>query len=765
MTQSDSSSSTNRTHSTSPTHRWQGGRWSRLCLKELREILRDRRTLITLVLMPLLVYPILSMVFQRSLISAWSTASQQKLIIAVTSEQTGSLIKDNLRVGNAYLRAERGDGPPKNRSGNESNDDEPNSQAASGDDSNSAKPDANKVGDTKDNGNQPGGINLNQLVPGSQDIETIEFMVVPDLEQCVRAEVADIGVLGPNETDHGQIELIHRQGSSLSRRALEFIEDRLRAVNELVLRGRLKDSGISARLAFRPSRRTLIVETQDTTLSTIVPMILILMTVTGAVYPAIDLTAGERERGTLEMLMASPVPRLKLLLAKYVAVVTVAFLTALVNLTAMTITLSATGLSEILFGEAGLSLGRISQILALLILFAAFFSAVLLALTSFARSFKEAQAYLIPLMLLSLGPGIVSLLPGLQLGGLLAITPISNMVLLARDICGGGADPLMATVVILSTGMYTLAAVGVAAKIFGADAVMTGGAADFKSLFAAAPGDHRVSSVSGALMCLSVLFPVYFVLSNGLGQLSDLSISVRLVLAGVATSLLFGVIPLLAAKLQKLDLQQSFQILKTSFPAFSVAVLLGFTVWPLAHEIVLFTEWLGLNSIGAAQIAASSKLLDQLRTASPFLILLGMAIAPAIFEELFFRGYLFSALKSATNAKTTIITSAILFGAFHVISKSSLSIERLLPSTFMGLILGWLCYRCGSVLPGMLLHACHNGLLVMLAFYQKELSAMGIGMEEEAHLPAAWLGMSLFSLLFGIAFIAWLPSAQRKPTS
>ena len=68
-------------------------------------------------------------------------------------------------------------------------------------------------------------------------------------------------------------------------------------------------------------------------------MILILMTVTGAVYPAIDLTAGERERGTLEMLMASPVSRLKLLLAKYAAVVVVAVLTALVNLVAMGITL------------------------------------------------------------------------------------------------------------------------------------------------------------------------------------------------------------------------------------------------------------------------------------------------------------------------------------------------------------------------------------------------------------------------------------------
>ena len=63
-------------------------------------------------------------------------------------------------------------------------------------------------------------------------------------------------------------------------------------------------------------------------LGTLVPLILILMTITGAVYPAIDLTAGERERGTLEVLVAAPIPRMSLLLAKYVAVLTVALLTA-----------------------------------------------------------------------------------------------------------------------------------------------------------------------------------------------------------------------------------------------------------------------------------------------------------------------------------------------------------------------------------------------------------------------------------------------------
>src|SRR5207244_10240931 len=86
------------------------------------------------------------------------------------------------------------------------------------------------------------------------------------------------------------------------------------------------------------------VKVASVTLAALIPVILILMTITGAVYPAIDLTAGERERGTLEILMAAPIPRMGLLFAKYVAVLAVASLTAVVNLVMMAATLFASGL-------------------------------------------------------------------------------------------------------------------------------------------------------------------------------------------------------------------------------------------------------------------------------------------------------------------------------------------------------------------------------------------------------------------------------------
>src|SRR4029077_17423568 len=93
-------------------------------------------------------------------------------------------------------------------------------------------------------------------------------------------------------------------------------------------------------------------------LTAVIPLILILMTITGAVYPAIDLTAGERERGTLEILVSAPVPRMALLLAKYIAVVTVAMLTATINLVMMIATLQLSGLGQEVFG-GGLTVGLV----------------------------------------------------------------------------------------------------------------------------------------------------------------------------------------------------------------------------------------------------------------------------------------------------------------------------------------------------------------------------------------------------------------------
>ena len=119
--------------------------------------------------------------------------------------------------------------------------------------------------------------------------------------------------------------------------------------------------------------------------------------------------------------------------------------------------------------------------------------------------------------------------------------------------------------------------------------------------------------------------------------------------------------------------------------------------------------------------------------------LVSLAVAPAVCEEFFFRGFLQNSIRARTSATKAVLSAAILFGLFHVIVKDALLFERLIPSTLMGVVLGIVFERSRSVFPGIVLHVVHNGLLVTVSEYESELASLGIGISDHRHLPAAVL--------------------------
>jgi ABC-2 type transport system permease protein/sodium transport system permease protein len=396
----------------------------RLARKELTEILRDRRTIITLLVMPVLLYPLLTLAFRLFSLGGKVAEEQQSYRLAFASKTEQEVIGRYLRRGwEAQARGAAIRLPP----------------------------------------------------PGVD--------VYPDIDDAVRSAQAEVGLRFAPNGGGGDWELVYLEDSALSREAAQYVQQLAAAADAEGLRDELAGQKVKPRPRVRFAASALKAENRPgLSLTVFVPLVLILMTITGAVYPAIDLTAGERERGTLDLLLAAPVPRVSLLFGKYVAVVVVAVLTALVNLGSMTVSLLLSGLSERVFGPEGLRLLTLLEVFGLVLLFAAFFSAVLLVLTSFARSFKEAQAYLIPLMVVALLPGIVGLLPGLPLSGPLAVVPLLNIVLLARDLLAGHADPVEAAVVVIVTAVYAVLAVAVAARVFGAEGVLYGGDGGWRAL-------------------------------------------------------------------------------------------------------------------------------------------------------------------------------------------------------------------------------------------------------------------------------------------
>jgi ABC-2 type transport system permease protein/sodium transport system permease protein len=689
-----------------------------MALKELRETLRDRRTIATLVLMPLLVYPLLSLAFRQFLLSNAQATGSNWIVATRTQEHLVTL----------QLLMSRGDKLLKER-------------RAAG---------------------------LAEQVAGEPELDKIQsgYDDQRDLRELVRENVCDVGVrirpLPMSGTEgapaFAEYELLYRPESLASSQAAHFIERRLQAVNDDYLRQRLKDLGdtgdLPAAWKLSPLAGT---KSQSFGLATIVPLVLILMTITGAVYPAIDLTAGERERGTLEALMAAPIPRLSLLFAKYLAVVSVAVLTAVVNMIGMGITVVSTGLGPVLFGERGLSLSAIAVVFALLLLFAAFFSALLLCVTSFARSFKEAQAYLIPLMLVALAPGLLSIMPGMQLNAWLSVAPLANIALLARDVLEGDAHPVWGLMAVLSTALYGTAALGLAARVFGGDAILYGSQGSWQDLFQRPERTVPQAALADALTVLAIIVPLYVVLSGALVEVEAVPMSIKLGSAAGITILLFLAIPMAAARWQLVLPTTGLGLRPASIAAFAGSIILGFALWPLAYELIIVSQSLGLRTISDAALLDKAgdlkHLIAQWRAVSPLIVFGAVAIAPAICEELFFRGYLLNSMRGRLSPWLAIVFVAVIFGVFHATVGGLISIERVLSSTAVGLALGWVAWQTRSVFPGMIAHAIHNGLMVSLAYWGEGIKSLGLDVENQQHLPATWVGGAVVLTVIGLALV------------
>ncbi len=189
-------------------------------------------------------------------------------------------------------------------------------------------------------------------------------------------------------------------------------------------------------------------------LSLMLPMLLVVMSVLGAFFPAVDLTAGEKERGTAETTMLLPVPRTATHLGKILAVSTSAMIATALNLLALG--LSAGHLFGQLAGASGgsleveLPIGALMAVFPLAVLFAFFVSAMLTGVASLAASFKEGQALLGPVQMLFILPAMAATMPGLTLNATTACIPVVNVALAFRGMLVGDIEALPLAICVMA---------------------------------------------------------------------------------------------------------------------------------------------------------------------------------------------------------------------------------------------------------------------------------------------------------------------------
>jgi sodium transport system permease protein len=203
----------------------------------------------------------------------------------------------------------------------------------------------------------------------------------------------------------------------------------------------------------------------------------IILSMTGAIYPAIDLTAGEKERGTIETILSSPISRLDLVLGKFLLIFSASLASAILSVTSMGLSFAYLGrsLPTDSSGQAiHLNLGLMSVVAVFLMALplAILFSAVLMTIALFAKTYKEAQSYLTPMTFVVVIPAVVSIMPGVELNPKLALVPILNTSLVCKEIITGTYHWSSIIMIFASTCVYAAAAIFLAVKTFQRESVL-----------------------------------------------------------------------------------------------------------------------------------------------------------------------------------------------------------------------------------------------------------------------------------------------------
>ncbi len=213
----------------------------------------------------------------------------------------------------------------------------------------------------------------------------------------------------------------------------------------------------------------------------LIPYLFILLCYTGAMYSAMDLTAGEKERGTMETILCSPVARTDLVLGKFLMVLTASLTAALISMISMGLTFVVGG---IMMGvprmttaaKAGplpmLDPAGLLLVLAMVLPVAVLFSAVLLAVSLFAKSIKEASSYVSPMIIVIIIPAMMGLMPGVELNARLALVPILNIALVSKELVSGVFHWQYLALIFGSTCVYAAAALAFCVHLFNREEVL-----------------------------------------------------------------------------------------------------------------------------------------------------------------------------------------------------------------------------------------------------------------------------------------------------
>ena len=379
--------------------------WLIILIKELTDMIRDRRTMFMMVVMPLVVIPLLAITAIKLTQSQIEKAKDKELRVAVIGETAApELFKRLSKEENFFLV-------------------------------------------TMTNADSARAMTAEQTLDG--------VVIIPqDFSEFVEGD------------KQATIRLIFKSSESLNaaRRRIEAIIDQYdrEIVNERIGRLQLDETLFDA-IAIEREDVASTEEKFAENAGGFLPYIFIIFGFMGSIYPALDLGAGEKERGTLETILSSPASRFDIVMGKFLVVLLFSIATAFLAMLGVLIMVYQflptieTNITQTVMDMLGPR--RIFIIMSMVLPVSAFFAAVALAISIFAKSFKEAQSMMAPLNIIIILPAMIGMLPGFKLSAVTAAIPILNLSLATKAILGGSADPILIIEVYLS--LFFLAGVSI----------------------------------------------------------------------------------------------------------------------------------------------------------------------------------------------------------------------------------------------------------------------------------------------------------------
>jgi sodium transport system permease protein len=672
--------------------------------KELSETLRDRRTLFVMLVLPILLYPMMLMVFSRIAESESEAAVAQPSTVAVWGAVPVALQQEFEERPHLNIRPWAG---------------APDDIKAALGAGRLAPPPTRTVKRAKDRPQDPD-------VPAAE-----EEMPTPAMEaarQAVTSQSVDAVLVlwGRGEASSLYFDSVRDESQRAAQRMQRALEDYRQGLAR-------EPFDVAARDVAPPSRQA------GRLIGTILPFLLLTLCILGGLYPAIDLTAGEKERGTMQTLMCAPVLPGEIIGGKFLAVWTLSLVSAIANVVSLATTITRT----LPVDGTAIPMSTYALTAVILLPVTLLTSALFLALAVFAKDFKEGQSFLTPVhMALSL-PAMVTMLPTIELNAWTTFVPIVNIALLIKALLMGEARTELVFLVLAASAVYASLALLLAVRVFQREQVLIGGRESMRDLFGLHGGRAPVPSASLALVMYAVALVASFYGSLALES------------QGFMTSLLvmqfgFFLAPVLAVALVlRMDLRNTFALRIPRIVPLFAAALLGFTAWTFASGVIL-----RLAPPPETLVRALERLIRLSDEGAPlWLIWLIVAVTPAICEEALFRGFILNGLRSL-GAVPAIGVSALLFGIAHV------SIYRLLPTMFLGIVLGYVVWRTGSLLCAIVLHAINNGLLASLTEMPDLARALGLQPGSQS-LP--W-SVTLFGTALALAALAILILSSDRGT-